>query len=73
MFDNTPLSLTNLGLCSESNSDDNAQSRNKLAATFYNDVQVGLDNPFGATGLRVSLGVNNVLDQDPPVWPHLLG
>ena len=64
--DNTSLSLANLGLCSNPNSTDNSLSTNKLDSTFYNDVQVAWSNPLGATGLRLSFGINNVLDEDAP-------
>ena len=39
----------------------------QLDATTYHDVQVGWNNAFGATGLKLALGVNNLFDNDPPV------
>ncbi len=65
--DDTALSLTNLGLCSQPNSISNSQSLNELPATIYNDVQLGwrMDTGFGE--LKLSAGINNVFDQDPPV------
>jgi iron complex outermembrane receptor protein len=57
-------SLTDLGVCSEPNFDDNSQSKNKLDATFFNDVQVGYLAFDG--NLEITFGVNNVLDEDPP-------
>ncbi|WP_166212988.1 TonB-dependent receptor domain-containing protein [Cognatiluteimonas telluris] len=39
----------------------------ELPATTYHDVQVGWSNAFGAQGLKVALGVNNLFDKEPPV------
>jgi iron complex outermembrane receptor protein len=64
--DNSPNSLTNLGLCSKPDYNDNSNSRNELHQTFYNDVQFGWNTPFGQRGLKLTAGVNNVLNQDPP-------
>lgn len=61
-LDGTPASFAALGLCS-----DPENARNELEATIYNDVQVGWDMPFGARGFHLDLGIQNVLDQDPPV------
>ena len=64
--DNTALSLTNLGLCSQPNAVDNSLSRNKLDATFYHDVQFSWATVTPAGDLKLSVGINNLLDQDPP-------
>lgn len=64
-FAGTPISLTNLGLCSDPDFEDNTQSLNKLDSTFFNDVQVTYTAFDGQVDF--TLGVNNVLDEDPPV------
>lgn len=64
-LDGTPNSLTALGLCSNPNSADNSLSTNELDATLYNDVLVTYR--FGDQNFAVSFGINNLLDQDPPV------
>ena len=38
-----------------------------LGSTTYNDVQLAWDNSFGLTGLKLSGGVNNLFDRNPPV------
>lgn len=64
--DATPNSLTNLGLCSEPDTVDNTNSKNELSATVYNDVQFGWENPFGAQGVKITAGINNLFDEAPP-------
>jgi iron complex outermembrane receptor protein len=64
-------SLSSLGLCSdpafESNPDGSQSdvSKNELKTTFYHDVQLS----YYVQDYKLTLvaGVNNVLDQDPPV------
>jgi len=41
--------------------------KHQLDATTYHDVQVGWNNAFGASGLKLAMGVNNLFDKDPPV------
>ncbi len=65
--DNTALSLTNFGLCSNPDFDDNANSTNKLDSRYYNDFQVSYDFDLGDYGLLLTGGVNNLLDKDPPI------
>lgn len=57
-------SLTELGLCSRPNAQDERLSENELRATVYHDVQVQYD--MQDWGLRATLGARNVLDQAPP-------
>ena len=38
-----------------------------LDSTIYNDLQIAWENTFGMEGLKLSFGVNNVFDRDPPV------
>ncbi|HET7570172.1 MAG TPA: TonB-dependent receptor [Gammaproteobacteria bacterium] len=64
-YDGTPLSLTNLGLCAYPDLENNSLSRNKLGATTYHDVQVSYD--FLPANLRLTFGVRNVFDKQPPV------
>lgn len=66
-LDGSPNSLTNLGLCSNPDTADNGNSTNELEATFYNDVQVGWEMPFGAEGVKLTAGINNLFGEDPPV------
>ncbi|WP_211197890.1 TonB-dependent receptor domain-containing protein [Permianibacter fluminis] len=39
---------------------------NTLDATMYNDLQFGLADLFAVKGLRLNVGINNVLDEDAP-------
>ncbi|WP_428263525.1 TonB-dependent receptor plug domain-containing protein [Haliangium sp.] len=57
--------LTDLGLCSdyESNDDD---STNRLSPSIYNDAQVTWTPKVLDNALDVTLGVNNLLNRDPP-------
>ena len=65
-LDGTPDSLTNLGLCSMPDHEDNTASRNHLASTTYHDVQATYTLPRGNADIVLALGVNNLLDRDPP-------
>ena len=38
-----------------------------LGATTYNDVQLSWNNAFTAEGMKLSVGVNNLFDEDPPI------
>ncbi len=38
-----------------------------LNSTIYNDVQVAWNHSLGIQGLKLSAGVNNLFDKDPPV------
>jgi hypothetical protein len=64
----TPVkSLDAYGLCSDAGyvgSDALQGPANRLKDTYYNDVQGSYTLP--AWNTKVTLGVNNVLDQDPP-------
>lgn len=62
-FDGTPLSLTNLGLCSAPNLQNNALSMNRLAATVWHDAQVVYHGP---ANFDYTFGINNVFDKKPP-------
>jgi len=63
-LDGTPNSLTNLGLCSNPDNANNANSTNELDSTTYFDLQVTLPE---WNGLKVEVGVNNLFDEDPPI------
>jgi iron complex outermembrane receptor protein len=52
------------GTCSNPNPDD-TKSTNKLGITVYNDVQVVWSPEFDSR-LTVTVGVNNLLDRNPP-------
>jgi len=61
-------SLTDLGLCSMPNADDPGQSQNRIGSTFYHDVQLSYHlERFRDLDARLSVGVNNLFDRDPPV------
>ncbi|MCZ6617648.1 MAG: TonB-dependent receptor [Gammaproteobacteria bacterium] len=42
-------------------------SGNKLDSVIFTDVQVQYNPPFADDGLTVTVGLNNALDEDPPV------
>lgn len=65
--DGSDISLTNLGLCSDPNFDDNSLSRNTLDSRFYNDIQISYSTKIGEYGLTLTGGVNNVFDESPPL------
>ena len=65
-LDGTPDSLTNLGLCSMPDQQDNTASRNHLASTTYHDAQATYTLPRPNADVVLALGVNNLLDRDPP-------
>ncbi len=60
--------FSSLGLCSNPSHDSagNDTSTNKLKTVFYHNIQVGYD--FGGwNNFSFTLGVNNLLDQNPPI------
>ena len=64
-LDGTSASLTALGLCSDPHPTNDSLSTNELDATLYNDASVSYQ--FSDTDLSVTFGVNNLLDEDPPI------
>lgn len=63
----TPFSFTNMGVCSEPNTQNNALSMNRLAAYVYHSAQVSYSySPWNAT---FAFGIRNLFDKDPPVSP----
>ena len=66
-LDGTPNSFTALGLCSHPNPQDESLSLNELDATTYVDLRFGWRDAFGAEGLTLAVGLNNALDEDPPI------
>ena len=40
---------------------------NTLDSTIYNDVQVAWNKAFGLEKFKLSLGVNNIFGEDPPI------
>lgn len=64
-YDGTPLSFTNLGLCTYPDYNNNHLSRNKLGATVYHDLQVKYT--FSDMATSITAGVNNVFDKQPPI------
>ena len=65
-LDGSPDSLTNLGLCSMPDHADNTASRNRLASTIYHDIRTSYTLARNKGDFVLELGVNNLLDQDPP-------
>jgi iron complex outermembrane receptor protein len=59
--------LSEFDLCSDPDPENDELSKNLLSATLYADVQVGWVPGFADGKLDVSLGVNNLLNQQPPV------
>ena len=66
-LDGSPDSLTNLGLCSMPDFEDNTASRNRLASRTLHDVQGGYTFRGARGELALAAGINNVFDRDPPV------
>ncbi len=65
-LDGSADSLTNLGLCSQPNAADNSLSLNKLDSTLFNDLQVTYRPSRLDDSLSITLGVNNIFEEDPP-------
>ncbi len=66
-LDGTTDSLTNLGLCSLPNLEDNSLSRNRLATTVYHDLQSRYTLERSGRTINFTVGVVNLFDLDPPV------
>lgn len=66
-LDGSPDSLTNLGLCSLPNSENNSLSRNRLATTLYHDLQSRYTFDRGDRKVDLTVGVVNLFNRDPPV------
>lgn len=67
-LDGTANSLTNLGLCSNPDFDNNGNSTNTLESRIYVDFQLGYS--FDLTKkykLSLTGGVENLFDKDPPL------
>jgi iron complex outermembrane receptor protein len=65
-LDGSPNSFTQLGLCSSPNTADESLSKNDLDSTTYQDVQVTWMPEFGDGQFALTLGANNIFDEDPP-------
>jgi outer membrane receptor protein involved in Fe transport len=66
--DGSDISLSALGFCSSPFEEywiGGEEGTNKLGSVTYHDVQVTYDTPWYNS--RITLGVNNVTDKDPPV------
>ncbi|HUP93023.1 MAG TPA: TonB-dependent receptor [Solimonas sp.] len=71
-YDGIPPSLSDLGLCSapdpqndpESEDQRDARGENELPAVIYHNAQIGYT--IEAIQTQLLLGVNNLLDKDPP-------
>lgn len=69
-YDGTPLSFTNLGLCSYPNYQNNALSMNKIGATTFNNFQATYS--LDSTGTKLTFGINNIFNKEPPI-SHISG
>lgn len=65
-LDGTPDSLTALGLCSNPNLADESLSTNQLDSRVYNDLQFSYFPEVDGMDMELNVGVNNVLDEEPP-------
>ncbi len=65
-LDGSGDSLADLGVCSEPDFADNSLSRNKLDSTLFNDLQVTYRPSRLNDSLSVTLGINNIFEEDPP-------
>ncbi len=63
-FDGSPLSLTNLGLCSNPNTANNSLSTNHLGQTIYHDVQVNY--AYDPAKMTFTFGIRNLFNKEPP-------
>lgn len=63
-LDGTPLSFTNLGLCSQPNYQNNGLSMNYLGRTVYHDLQFGYD--YSPWNTDFTFGIKNVFNKNPP-------
>lgn len=54
--------FADFGVCSDPGSNEN-----KLDATMYHDLNVNWNNPFGVSALKLTVGLNNVFDEEPPI------
>lgn len=64
-FDNTPISLTSLGVCSAPDRANPALSKNRLGALTYHDLFIGWNDAIGTGKLQVALTINNAFDKAP--------
>ncbi|AUD78397.1 TonB-dependent receptor [Kangiella profundi] len=64
-LDNTPNSLTALGLCSNPGATD-AESTNELDSRLYHDLQFTYYPEIDGMDMELTLGINNALNEDPP-------
>ena len=46
---------------------DSGQTFHELDSAIYNDVQVAWTKAFNVENFKLSLGVNNLFDEDPPI------
>ncbi len=63
-LDGTPLSLTNLGVCSNPNYANNTLSTNYLGQTIYHDVQVNYS--YDPAKMTFTFGIRNLFNKEPP-------
>jgi iron complex outermembrane receptor protein len=54
------------GLCSDPDLTDDSQSMNKIDPVVYNDVRVSWTPSQLSRNFQMTLGVNNIFNQDPP-------
>jgi len=67
-FDGLAPSLTELGLCSNPDPENPGNSENRLGSVTYHDVQLTYNiEQIQKFDTRVTVGVDNLFDKDPPV------
>lgn len=62
-YDDTEISLTNLGMCSDPNPENNGESRNHTGSTIWYDLRMGYLSPWD---VMFTLGARNVFGKEPP-------
>jgi iron complex outermembrane receptor protein len=62
LHETCPAAVAGAGLCT-----DNVKRENDLGSRFYVDTSVGWTPPIMDERLNVGLGINNLLDKDPPL------
>ncbi|MXW53004.1 MAG: hypothetical protein F4X44_07865 [Gammaproteobacteria bacterium] len=65
-MDGTPDSLTNLGMCSSPNLEDNSASSNTLAATIYQSATYEYTLSHRSQSIAILFGIDNILNEETP-------
>lgn len=65
-LDGSSDSLTNLGLCSDPNTEVNRDSENTLEATLYHSATYEYTLPYRSHSIGLLVGIDNFLDEETP-------